>query len=180
MELTDTSLIVLLATLALALFALVVAGLPRWGNGVARAVVRGVQVVLLNLLVVALAGAALNDQYLFYSNWGDLFGSRSASVQVHHGGTTPEVVAAPVQGPGLRGVTTPTVLPPLPQPGSRLQRVAPSSTSGRTPRARSSCTSRSATTPGRRARTRSSSGCTASPAGLEPSSGSTSSAPSTR
>ena len=121
MELTDPGVIVLLAGLALVLFALVVAGLPRWGNAGVQAVVRGVQVVLLNVLVVALAGAALNDQYLFYSSWGDLFGSRSASVQVHHGGTTPEAVAAPVQGPGLRGVTTPSVLPPLPQPGSRLQ-----------------------------------------------------------
>jgi len=121
MELTDPGPIVLLSVLALVIFGLVVAGLPRWGSGISRAAVRGVQVVLLNVLVLALAGAALNDQYLFYSSWGDLFGSRSTSVQVHHGGTSPEVVTAAVAGPGLRGVTTPAVLPPLPQPGSRLQ-----------------------------------------------------------
>ena len=121
MELTDNSLIVLLGILAVVVFALVVVGLPRWGNTVVRAAVRGVQVVLINLLVVALAGAALNDQYLFYSSWADLFGSHSTSVQVHHGGTTPEVVAAAVHGPGFRGMTTPAVLPPLPQPGSRTQ-----------------------------------------------------------
>ena len=101
MELTDAGPVVLLALLALVVFGLVVAGWPRWGSRVGRAVVRGVQVVLLNVLVLALAGAALNDQYLFYSSWGDLFGSRSTSVQVHHGGTSPEVVAAPVPGPGL-------------------------------------------------------------------------------
>jgi len=121
MELTDTSLLVLLGALALVVFVLVVVGLPPWGNHVVRAVIRGGQVVLLNLLVLALAGAALNDQYLFYSSWGDLFGSRSASVQVHHGGTTHEAVAAPVKGPGFQGLTTPTSLPPLPQPGARLQ-----------------------------------------------------------
>ena len=121
MELTDAGPVVLLAVLALVVFGLVVAGWPRWGSRVGRAVVRGVQVVLLNVLVLALAGAALNDQYLFYSSWGDLFGSRSTSVQVHHGGTSPDVVSAPVSGPGLRGVTAPAVLPPLPQPGARLQ-----------------------------------------------------------
>jgi pimeloyl-ACP methyl ester carboxylesterase len=68
-----------------------------------------------------MAGAALNDQYLFYSSWGDLFGSRSTSVQTHQGGTVPEVVAAPVHGPGLGGAVTPGVLPGLPQPSTRLQ-----------------------------------------------------------
>ncbi|WP_374970364.1 alpha/beta hydrolase [Terrabacter sp. BE26] len=121
MELTDTSLVVVLGLLAAGVFALIVAGLPRRGTPVVRALVRGVQAVLLNVLVVALAGAALNDQYLFYSSWADLFGSRSPSVQVHHGGTTPEVVTAAVRGPGFRNEKTPAVLPALPQPGSRLQ-----------------------------------------------------------
>ena len=121
MELTETGPLVLLSVLALVVFGLVVAGLPRRGSPVGRAVIRGVQVALLNVLVLALAGAALNDQYLFYSSWGDLFGSRSTSVQVHHGGSSPEVVSGSVSGPGLRGLTTAAVLPPLPQPGSRLQ-----------------------------------------------------------
>lgn len=121
MELTDTSLLVVLAVLAVTVFVLVVAGLPRRGTTVVRAVVRGGQVIVLNLLVVALCGAALNDEYLFYSSWGDLAGSGSASVQVHHGAGSPEVVSAAVHGPGLRGILTPKVLPPLPQPHSRLQ-----------------------------------------------------------
>lgn len=121
MELTDTSLVVLLALLAVAVFALIVAGLPRRGRPWVRVAVRAVQVVALNVFVVALAGAALNDQYLFYSSWGDLFGARSDSVRVHQGGTTPDVASARVAGPGLSRVGAPAVLPRLPHPGSRLQ-----------------------------------------------------------
>lgn len=121
MELTDTSLVVLLGLLVATVFALIVAGLPRRGGPVVRGTVRAVEAVALNVLVVALAGAALNDQYVFYSSWDDLFGSRSPSVQVHHGGTTPDVAAARVAGPGLQGVGTPPVLPALPRPASRLQ-----------------------------------------------------------
>jgi S-formylglutathione hydrolase FrmB len=120
-ELTDTSLVVVLAVLALALFGLVVAGVPHIGRPPVRLALRAAQVLLLNVLVVALCGAALNDQYFFYSSWGDLFGSRSPALDVHHGGTPREAVVASVKGPGLRGVTTPVTLPPLPQPGSRLQ-----------------------------------------------------------
>ena len=121
MELTDTSLIVLLALLALGLFVLVVVGWPRWGGRVARGATRGVQVVMLNVLVVTLCAAALNDQYLFYSSWRDLLGSRSASVSLHHGGTSNDVVTAKVPGPGFTRITSPASLPRLPQPGSRLQ-----------------------------------------------------------
>ncbi|NUO33665.1 MAG: hypothetical protein HOQ27_01120 [Dermatophilaceae bacterium] len=121
MELTDTSLVVLLSVLALAVFALVVAGVPREGRRPVQLTLRAAQVLLLNVLVVALCGAALNDQYFFYSSWADLFGSRSPALDVHHGGSAHEVVAAAVRGPGLRGLTTPSTLPPLAQPGSRLQ-----------------------------------------------------------
>ncbi|GAB3878431.1 alpha/beta hydrolase [Terrabacter terrigena] len=121
MELTDTSLVVLLGVVAAGVFGAVVAGVPRGGPRPLRLALRAGQVLLLNLLVVALCGAALNDQYFFYSSWGDLFGSRSPSVEVHHGGTAREAVVANVRGPGLRGLTTPAILPPLPQPGSRLQ-----------------------------------------------------------
>ncbi|NUR16971.1 MAG: hypothetical protein HOQ13_11770 [Dermatophilaceae bacterium] len=121
MELTDTSLVVLLSVLALAVFALVVAGVPREGRRPVQLTLRAAQVLLLNVLVVALCGAALNDQYFFYSSWADLFGSRSPALDVHHGGSAHEVVAAAVRGPGLRGLTTPATLPPLAQPGSRLQ-----------------------------------------------------------
>lgn len=121
MELTDTSLMVLLALLAFVFFTLVVIGWPRWGGGVARGATRGAQVVMLNLLVVALCGAALNNQYLFYSSWSDLFGSSSDSVSLHHGGTSNDVVRGKVHGPGFAGFAAPASLPNLPQPGSRLQ-----------------------------------------------------------
>ena len=107
MELTDASLIVLLGVIAVALFGLLVAGVPRARRAVVAGALRAGQVLLLNVIVVALAGAALNDQYLFYSSWGDLFGSRSSSVQTHQGGTVPEVVAGPVHGPGLGGAVDP-------------------------------------------------------------------------
>ena len=121
MELTDTSLLVLLGMLALGLFVLVVVGWPRRGGRVARGATRGAQVVVLNLLVVALCGAALNDQYLFYSSWDDLLGARSSSVSLHHGGSSSDVVHATVRGPGFTGIASPTVLPRLPQPSAALQ-----------------------------------------------------------
>ena len=121
MELTDTSLIVLLGLLALVTFGLIVAGRPHWGSGADQGATRAGQVIVLNVLVVALCGAALNDQYVFYSSWADLLGSRSASVVLHHGGRSSQVVSARVRGPGFSGDSTPATLPPLPQPGSRLQ-----------------------------------------------------------
>lgn len=121
MGLTDTGLVVLLAVVALTLFGIVIAGLPRRGRPVWRGVGRGVEVLVLNVLVVALCGVVLNDQYLFYSSWPDLLGARSASVQVHRGGTSTERRASAVPGPGFTEMTTPDSLPPLPTPGSRLQ-----------------------------------------------------------
>ncbi|MDN5767348.1 MAG: hypothetical protein L0H96_12600 [Humibacillus sp.] len=121
MALTDTSLLVLLGLLSLGLFVLVIIGWPRWGGRVARGATRGAQVVVLNLLVVTLCAAALNNQYLFYSSWSDLFGARSASVNLHHGGTSNDVVTGKVHGPGFTGFASPVSLPQLPQPGSSLQ-----------------------------------------------------------
>ncbi|MEW1955486.1 alpha/beta hydrolase-fold protein [Terrabacter sp. NPDC080008] len=132
MELTDTSLVVLLALLAVAAFGLIVAGSPRRGGPVVRGVVRALQVVALNVFVLALAGAALNDQYLFYSSWSDLFGARADTVRVHQGGKPPGGAAAHVQGPGLPVVGSPLVLPPLPHPGTRLQVFTVSDSRSRT------------------------------------------------
>ncbi len=120
MELTDPGLIVLLVVLALALFALIIIGWPRWGNRLGHFGIRAVQVLLLNVFVVALAGAALNDQYLFYSSWSDLLGARSSEVLLHHGGGANQVVQAQVVGPGLAHATGRARFG-LPQPHSRLQ-----------------------------------------------------------
>jgi S-formylglutathione hydrolase FrmB len=119
-ELTDTSLLLVLGAAALAVFVLVVADRPRWGGPVARRVVRTVEVLGLNVLVVALAGAALNDQYVFYSSWSDLLGARSSQVELHHGGDARGVASATVVGPGVAHDRGPHDYA-LPQPGRRLQ-----------------------------------------------------------
>ncbi|MEO5744751.1 MAG: alpha/beta hydrolase-fold protein, partial [Terracoccus sp.] len=121
MQLTDPSLIVLLALLALAAFVLLVAGWPRWRRKSMQVVTRAVQAITVNVLVIALCGVLLNNQYLFYSSWGDLVASGSPSVTQHHGGGAAAVVSARVKGPGLSGIQTPAALPPLAQPGSRMQ-----------------------------------------------------------
>lgn len=121
MQLTDPSLIVLLALLALATFILLVAGWPHLESRVLQSVARAVQGICLSLLAVGLCAAALNNEYLFYSSWSDLFASSSTAVHQHRGGTAAAVVSARVAGPGLTGIQPPTTLPPLPQPGSRMQ-----------------------------------------------------------
>jgi hypothetical protein len=121
MELTGTPLVVLLVVVAVACFAVIVIGLPRRGRPAVRMVTRGVEVLLLNAVVLGLFGALLNDQYLFYSSWSDLFESGSPKVESHHGGSQNDVVSAHLRGPGLAGVVQPGSLPPLPEPGSRLQ-----------------------------------------------------------
>jgi hypothetical protein len=120
MELTDSGPIIIFAVLAVLLFALLVLGWPRWGGRVARGVARGVQVLLLNTVVVALCFVLLNDHYVFYSSWGDLFGARSGQVVAHHGGTTGQLLQAKVKSPGISAVTSARNYR-LPQPGARLQ-----------------------------------------------------------
>lgn len=120
MGLTGWVLLVVLGLIAVVLFALLVAGVPRSGSGVVRGASRAAQVLVLNVVVVLICGAALNDQYLFYSSWSDLLGSRSDQVRAHHGGSVHDVVSARVEG-SLSHVVTPADLPALPQPGARLQ-----------------------------------------------------------
>lgn len=121
MQLTDPSLVVLIALLALATFVLLVAGWPRWRNRVMQAATRAVYGISLSLLVVLLAGVVLNNQYIFYTGWGDLFAPSSTAVQQNRGGQAAAAVTARVKGPGLQQLRTPATLPPLPQPGSRMQ-----------------------------------------------------------
>jgi predicted esterase len=120
-ELTDAGPIVILSILAVTLFALVVIGWPRPPIRGLRAGSRAGQVLLLNAVVVTLALAILNDQYVFYSTWADLFGARSTYVQSHHGGTVKEALSAPVHGTGLPKTSALHADYALPQPGSRLQ-----------------------------------------------------------
>lgn len=121
MELTDPGPLVILSVLAAGLFALVVIGWPRpRGRGV-RAVARGAQVLLLNAVVVTLALVVLNDQYVFYATWADLFGARSTQVQSHFGGTLKDALTTRPHGQGLPQRPLERANYALPQPGSRLQ-----------------------------------------------------------
>jgi hypothetical protein len=121
MDLTGVPLVVVLVVVAVACFAVVVVGRPRPARqGVAMAV-RGGEVLVLNIVVIALVGVILNDQYLFYTSWSDLFGAGSTQVESHQGGTQRDFVTAPVHGAGLGAVVQPGTLPPLPDPTSRLQ-----------------------------------------------------------
>ncbi|WP_347350784.1 alpha/beta hydrolase-fold protein [Intrasporangium sp.] len=120
MELTEPGPVILFAGVAVVLFLLLVLGRPRWGGRVARAGLRGAQVLVLNLAVVALCFTLLNDQYVFYSSWADLLGSRSTQVLEHHGGSARSAEQARVPGPSLADVSGRRDFR-LPQPGARLQ-----------------------------------------------------------
>lgn len=122
MELTDPGVVVIIAAVVLVLFVLVVAGRPRPRHRLIRITTRTVQVLLLNVVVVVLAFAVLNDQYVFYASWADLFGATAPEVRTQHGATVREALKAPVHGPGLRPARTASPAQyALPQPGSRLQ-----------------------------------------------------------
>lgn len=122
MELTDPGVVVIIAVIALAMFVFVVLGRPRPRHRPLRLVTRTVQVLLLNALVVLLSFTVLNDQYVFYATWADLFGSTAPEVQTHHGGSIQQALRARTRGPGLQAVGPgASGQYALPQPGARLQ-----------------------------------------------------------
>jgi S-formylglutathione hydrolase FrmB len=122
MELTSGTLLVVLGLAAAIVFVLLVLGYPRVRRRWVGALVRGSEALVLSLTVLVFAGAVLNDQYLFYISWSDLFGSGSTVTAAHAGGTARQAVEAKARGQGLAHVGVPAVLPPLPAPGQRVQR----------------------------------------------------------
>lgn len=120
MGLTDSALPVVVAVLALAVFVLVALGWPHPRRRGLRITVRALQALLLNGLVLVLAGVLMNDQYLFYVSWADLLGS--GPEQVGHAVTAGDAAAGGRVhlGDALRG-TTAAALPALPSPGQREQ-----------------------------------------------------------
>ncbi|WP_270888957.1 alpha/beta hydrolase [Pedococcus sp. 5OH_020] len=120
MALTGPSPVVGLGVLAAVVFVLIVIGIPNGANRMVAGASRAVEVITLNVLVIALCGALLNDQYLFYSSWSDLFGARSSEVVLHHGGSANRAISARLKG-GVTGMSSPATLPPLPSPGHRMQ-----------------------------------------------------------
>jgi len=120
MALTGHLFIAVLVLIALTLFVLVLLDLPRARRRWARRSVRGVEVVTLNLVVVTLCFALLNDQYVFYESWGDLLGSQGRAVGRSYG-AQPAAAAAGAVGSRFAHWSTPARLPDLPSPGARLQ-----------------------------------------------------------
>jgi S-formylglutathione hydrolase FrmB len=120
-SLTGQPLPVALVIAATGLFALVVAGWPRLTRRSVTLVVRGAQVLALNLVVVLVAGVLLNDQYDFYVSWSDLFGGSSVSTTASRGMSARAAAESTPPGVGLTTLRMPAVLPPLPQPGARIQ-----------------------------------------------------------
>ena len=120
MSLTGTGLLWTLGIVAVVLFAAVVSGWPRRGPTALRITGRVVPLLALNGVVVLMCLAVLNDQYIFYTSWGDLLGARAPQTFAHHGGTTQRAMAATVGGAGLAAVQGPRDFT-LAQPGQRLQ-----------------------------------------------------------
>ncbi len=128
MSLTGTTLPLVLGVLCVLLFVAMAAGFPRLRRRWAAVAARGGGLVLLNVLVLALVGALLNDRFAFYVSWSDLAGARSPVSITHHGASARSAVGA-LAGAGT-GLTAASVLPVLPAPGRRLQEYTVTGPSG--------------------------------------------------
>ncbi|WP_082580568.1 esterase family protein [Phycicoccus sp. Root563] len=116
-SLTSTTLPVVLALAAAAVFALLASGRPRVRRPWAATGARAAGLLVLNVLVVALVGAELNDHFDFYVSWSDLAGAQAATTVTHHGATARSAASTRLPS-GLRPATS---LPALPSPGERVQ-----------------------------------------------------------
>lgn len=120
MSLTSPALVLVVAVIALAGLISAVLDVPRPGRRWLLLATRTLRLVVVNALVVVLAALALNNQYLFYTSWSDLF-TPGESAHVQTIGDAARVYGAKVSGLGLSKVRTPSVLPALPMPGARDQ-----------------------------------------------------------
>jgi dienelactone hydrolase len=77
-------------------------------------------VLLMNGLVVGVCFLSLNNTYLFYTSWSDVFGSAKVQTPTQYGGPATDALQK-VNAPGLGRVTGPRRYA-LPDPGRRLQR----------------------------------------------------------
>lgn len=120
MSLTGGAFVALVSAVLVVVFVAALLDLPRTRRRGPAIVLRGTKIALVGVLAVLVSGIALNDQYLFYTSWGDLLGSTGAVSGTVLGARTVGAGAA-VSGPGLAGLTSPRNLPALPQPGRRQQ-----------------------------------------------------------
>ncbi len=129
MSLTGTALLWLLGLLAVALFVVAVIDWPAVHPRPLRRAVRAVKVLLLNAVVLLLAFALLNDDYVFYTSWNDLFAADPAASQLHRGGTVAGTLGRTVAGDGVVAVSQ-TRSFAIPEPNARLQRYSVRDPSG--------------------------------------------------
>ncbi len=122
MSLTGSAFPVMLGLIGLALLVLLVLGVPRVSKPPIAMLARGVNAVFLNATVLLLALVLLNNQYLFYANWDDLFGKATAAVATHQGGDARKAAGVHIVGGALSHIKLGTALPALPAPGSRVQK----------------------------------------------------------
>ncbi len=121
MSLTGWALPTLLAVLAGALLVLVVTGRPRARRRQLRVAATALEVIVMNLVTVLFAGVLLNDQYVFYVDWQDLFSNGAPQQIVAHGATGRSAADTKLGGTTIDWAAVPATLPPLPAPGARLQ-----------------------------------------------------------
>jgi len=108
MSLTGTPLLITLASLFLLSVVLVVVFWRYLApNRILPILGRIVALVVMNLLLVLTAAVGLNDQYLFYVDWNDLFGTAGASsVAVGHVGAPTSSLFQAASTSGGPGVST--------------------------------------------------------------------------
>jgi len=113
-----------------------VVGWPRLArNGVLAIAGRVGGILLLNVLVVLLAGVLLNRQFLFYASWTDLansFGATPEQASISKGGSAGTAAAIRLPERQGRSVTAapPRRLPALPGSGSRFTYIVKGKASG--------------------------------------------------
>lgn len=121
MTLDGASFLVFVLVLTVAAFIAGAAWLPRTRRSVRGFLARLATQLGVSLMVLLLFGVVLNDQNGWYSDWGDLFGSNSQSVNQANGGATADkALTAKPKGHGLDAPPS-QHLPALPAPGQRVQ-----------------------------------------------------------
>lgn len=115
MSLTGTTFPVVLGVIALALLVVLVLGVPRARQRWLGMVVRGVNAVLLNAVVLLLAFTLLNDEYGFYASWDDLFGTPTVAQSSHGGAVASDTAQVRTTGGALSDVKQVSHFPRVPE-----------------------------------------------------------------
>lgn len=120
MSLTGSTLPILLGLIGAVLLVVLVLGIPRAEKRWAVLLLRGTNAVLLNVVVLLLAFTLLNDQYLFYASWDDLFGAPTVAVAAQGGAVAHAAAEVHTTGGALDG--RPPVFSPAALVPGRIQR----------------------------------------------------------